>query len=64
MSRTVEQKEERARKFAPLACSIAPIQASAIQTKNNECGAMLLSSMTRVREGNHDVVVLGGTASV
>jgi hypothetical protein len=32
--------EERARKFAPLA--IAPIQASAVQTKNNECGAMLV----------------------
>jgi hypothetical protein len=60
--RTVEPKEERARKFAFLACSIAPIQASAGTNQEQRvwCHA---SSMTRVREGNHDVVVvLGGTA--
>jgi hypothetical protein len=59
--RTVEPKEERARKFAPLACSIAPIQPSAGTNQEQRvwCHA---SSMTRVREGNHDVVVLGGTA--
>jgi hypothetical protein len=59
--RTVEPKEERARKFAPLACSIAPIQASA-GTNQEQRVCCHASSMTRVREGNHDVMVLGGTA--
>jgi len=58
---TVEPKEERAHKVAPLACSIAPIQASA-DTNQEQRVCCHASSMTRAREGTHDVMVLGGTA--